>query len=245
MADFSFLEHDETGLHTLKVISSSGYLNHWMFETILPYCSGEILEIGSGIGNISNCFIKKRVPITLSDIRKNYCEYLSEKYRNEVFCKGVFQIDIAEKTFIAKYPHLIGKFDTVFALNVIEHIKDDTLAIQNCYKLLKAGGSLVILVPTVKKLYNNIDKGLGHYRRYSGTELRQVIASNGFVVEELFYFNFVGIIAWFLSGNILKRKKIHNHQMKMFNFFIPLFRIFDKVTYRFAGLSLIAFAKKK
>ncbi|MFL5730278.1 MAG: class I SAM-dependent methyltransferase, partial [Cytophagaceae bacterium] len=74
--DFAYAEHDEIGIETLDVISSADKFNKWTYETIQPYCKGEILEIGSGIGNISKYFLESGAAITLSDIRINYCEYL-------------------------------------------------------------------------------------------------------------------------------------------------------------------------
>ena len=53
MSEFSFKEIDEEGMETLKAISEANKFNEWMYERIAPDCSGKILEIGSGIGNIS------------------------------------------------------------------------------------------------------------------------------------------------------------------------------------------------
>jgi 2-polyprenyl-3-methyl-5-hydroxy-6-metoxy-1,4-benzoquinol methylase len=50
---------------------------------------------------------------------------------------------------------------------VVEHIKDDRLAIANCKKLLKKNGHLIILVPAYRYLYNEFDKELEYYRRYN------------------------------------------------------------------------------
>ena len=44
---------DEEGLETLNAIANANLFNEWMYSRIAPYCSGHILEIGSGIGNIS------------------------------------------------------------------------------------------------------------------------------------------------------------------------------------------------
>ncbi len=54
MKDTAGLEY---GKNMLEVISKGGNFNRWMYETIRPLCRGEILEIGSGIGNVSAFFL--------------------------------------------------------------------------------------------------------------------------------------------------------------------------------------------
>ncbi|HEY8937522.1 MAG TPA: class I SAM-dependent methyltransferase [Cyclobacteriaceae bacterium] len=122
---------------TLKAIAKADRFNQWMFETISPHCQGKILEIGSGIGNISNFFLEKKKDIVLSDIRANYCDYLEHKFhlKNE----QLLSIDLTDPDLSLKFGSHLNTFDTVFALNVVEHIKDDELAIANCKRFLKPG----------------------------------------------------------------------------------------------------------
>ena len=82
MKEFEFQESDQEGLSTLETIAKADKFNMWMFRSILPYCSGRILEIGSGIGNISQFFLKSEFRITLSDIRNNYCAALKQKFND-------------------------------------------------------------------------------------------------------------------------------------------------------------------
>ena len=77
---FIFPDLDEIGIDTLDAISFAPNFNEYMFKTIEPYCSGNILEIGSGIGNISKHFIAKDATISLTDIRDNYVDILKENY---------------------------------------------------------------------------------------------------------------------------------------------------------------------
>ena len=55
-------------------------LNKWMYSQIVPFINGNTLEIGSGIGNISQYFIKQRRDIDLSDIRDQYIDFLKAKF---------------------------------------------------------------------------------------------------------------------------------------------------------------------
>src|SRR6185295_819539 len=100
------------------------------------------------------------------------------------------------------YKHLMGTFETVFALNVVEHIENDMLAIRNCHKLLKKGGKLIILVPAFQSLYNGFDKELYHYRRYTKHTLNKLFKENSFHLVESKYFNALGILGWYVSGKL-------------------------------------------
>lgn len=230
---------DEIGEKTLEVISSADKFNQWMFETIQPFVKGEVLEIGSGIGNISSQFLGNGFSIMLSDFRPEYCEELKNKFSNCENLLGVRKIDLVDSEFIQNYSDLQGRFDTVFALNVVEHIEDDILAINNCGKLLKKGGKLIILVPSYQNLYNNFDTELGHYRRYTIPKLKKIFKLNNFEIIHKQYFNFIGTLGWYFNGNILKKKTIPGGQMKIYNNLVPIFKVVDRVILNKVGLSTI------
>lgn len=244
MAEFAFKEVDQEGLEILDVISEAPRFNHWMYNTIKPYCKGQILEVGSGIGNISRCFLEDGANITLSDIRENYCSILSENFKSYSNCGGVQLLDLVAPDFETRYASQLESYDTVYALNVVEHIKDDALAIQNCRKLLKKDGHLVILVPAYQKLYNGFDVELEHYRRYNRQMLNNLISNNGFSLVHHQYFNFMGIFGWWFSGNVLKKKSIPRGQMRLYNTLVPIFKIIDQCVFKQAGLSVISVGKK-
>ncbi|MGG7036924.1 MAG: class I SAM-dependent methyltransferase [Flavobacterium sp.] len=233
-------EIDLEGLATLSVIEKADRFNGWMYHTIAPFCKGRILEIGSGIGNISQFFIANKQEIVLSDLRDNYIDILKSKFTAEVV-----KIDLVDPDFDIKYKDFLGTFDTVFALNVVEHIKDDVQAIANCKKLLKNNGDLIILVPAYQALFNNFDVELEHFRRYTQKTLKPVILKNDLKIIKTFSFNLIGILGWYFSGNILKKKTIPEGQMGLFNLLVPIFKLADKVTFNKIGLSVICVSTKE
>ncbi len=126
------VEIDIEGETTLKSIAKADNFNSWMYQQMVPFLYGDVLEIGSGIGNISK-FIKTGGQVVLSDLRYQYIEKLRQKYPE----RQVVKIDLVHPDFERVYNNLIGKFDFVFALNVIEHIENDKLALINMQSLLK------------------------------------------------------------------------------------------------------------
>lgn len=237
-------EADVVGLETLQVISNADSFNQWMFENIKPFCNGEILEIGSGIGNISQFFLKNGFSITLSDIRDTYCRILKQNFSSFSNLKDVIKLNIIDADFDNEYKEYCAQFDTIFALNVIEHIEDDNLAISNCYKLLKPEGKIIILVPAYQALYNRFDKELEHFRRYNKASLKSLIKNNNFTVIKSQYFNSAGILGWFVSGKLQKNKTIPQGQMKLYNLLVPVFKLVDKILFNKIGLSVISIGQK-
>lgn len=237
-------QSDPTGTRTLQVISEADKFNQWMFETIQPFTKGEILEIGSGLGNISKLFVENNSLIYLSDIREDYCKHLGSQYGNLKNFSGVEQIDLVHPHFDTIYEHLFNRFDSLFALNVVEHIKNDQKAIANCKKLLKKNGHLIILVPSYPLLYNHFDKELGHFRRYTKNALQNLFFQNNIEVIHKQNFNMGGVMGWYISGNILKNKSIPSGQMKFYNSLVPLFKLIDKIFLYKIGLSTIVVGRK-
>jgi len=240
MSSYHFKEHDEEGLNTLEAISNAHQFNRWMFEQVQPYMQGRILEVGSGIGNISKYFIDAHVDIELSDVRSAYCDELKRKFGN----RKVHTLDLVHPNFVNEYQDLLGKFDSCFALNVIEHIEDDKLALKNLVTLLKKGGKVAILVPAGPSLYNDIDKGLYHFRRYTTNSITQLFHSADLHINKKWMFNALGIPAWYFGGKILKKKEVEGEQMSLYNKLVPIARVLDKLTFNKIGLSVIALGAK-
>jgi 2-polyprenyl-3-methyl-5-hydroxy-6-metoxy-1,4-benzoquinol methylase len=236
---YKFKDIDVEGMVTLEAIDKADHFNEWMYQTIKPFCGKKILEIGSGIGNISKYFVRDGYDITLTDIRSNYCEILSEKFSQS----PVIQMDLVHEDFDNKYSNLFDSFDTVYALNVVEHIKDDNQAIINAKKLLKKDGTLVILVPAYQCLFNGFDVSLEHYRRYNITQLNTLMSAHTSIVHSQ-YFNAAGIFGWVLSGSILKKQTIPEGQMSIFNKLVFVFKLMDKIIFNKIGLSVISVGRK-
>jgi SAM-dependent methyltransferase len=234
---------DPSGYLTLKIFSGANNFNRWLFDRVSPFCKGSVLEIGSGIGNISQLLVSSNSPVTLSDIRPEYCTFLKSKFKDNSNVKEVLQINLASLEFESDYKELKGSFDTIVALNVIEHIQVNSQAIRNCRKLLRENGRLVILVPAFQSLYNSLDIELGHFTRYSRVRLSGLLIDNGFKVQRINYFNSMALVGWWVFGSLLKRKLVANSLIRFYDSLVPCFRVLDRPMNNLAGLSLIAIAE--
>lgn len=231
-------EIDIEGEATLRAIANADKFNYWMYEQMLPFIKGDVLEIGSGIGNISK-YINTEGRIFLSDLRDHYIERLREEHPE----KKVLKMDLVDPDFSVKHAELLGTFDFVFALNVVEHIEDDKLALSNISSLLKKDGLMFILVPAYQMLYNHFDTALGHYRRYSPGMLKQALPKTMLPLKT-WHFNSLGILGWFFVGKILRKKIIPESNMKIYNKITPLVKFMDFLFNKKLGLSVINVSKR-
>lgn len=235
---------DKAGLETLQSIRHADRFNAWMYAQIKPYCKGKVLEIGSGIGNISKFILHDGFTITLSDYNSNYCDTLATMFADRKHVQDILHLDILDADFNTKYASLFSSFDTIIGLNVIEHVDDDRTAIENCKKLLAPDGVIIMLVPAYNWLFNSIDTALGHFRRYNKKKVRTLFSKTQMQTIHIHYFNASAIGGWFVSGKILKNAVIKQEQMKLYNRLVPVFKFVDICTFNKVGISLIAVASK-
>jgi 2-polyprenyl-3-methyl-5-hydroxy-6-metoxy-1,4-benzoquinol methylase len=244
MEEMQFDGHDPIGEKTLAAIANADKFNKWMYETIKPFCKGHVLEIGSGIGNISQYFLLDNFKTTLTDLRQSYCEVLEQKFKNYSALQGIIKVNLTHPRFETEYASLLESFDSIVAMNVVEHIEDHELAIANCYKLLKPQGHVIILVPAYQWLFNKFDVGLEHFRRYTKKRLINLISKNNFEIMHSQYFNLVAMAGWFVSGSILRKETIPEGQMGLFNKLVPTLKVIDKLIGNTVGISTICVGKK-
>jgi glycosyltransferase involved in cell wall biosynthesis len=227
-------QRDIYGSHILSRLSRAPNFNIWMADTIRSYCGNRVLEIGSGVGNLT-CKLIPRDKYMASDINPLYLQTLEALSSDRPYMKTSY-CDVRD---ISSFPRVEEGYDTVICLNVIEHVEDDRVALANIKSVLANSGTAIILVPQGQWNFGTLDQVLGHQRRYSKRSLRKLAKDCGFVVKEIIEFNRVGTPAWFINGKILHRRVFGLFQIWMLEVLTPIFRLIDRFL-PFPGLSLIA-----
>ena len=227
------------GVSTLEVLVEAKNYNKWISHEIQFHLVPPVLEIGAGTGNLTASSLKIK-PLHVTDKDPGLVKHLKEKYIKE---KDVFVwlLDIA-KNPPDKFKSF---FSTIFAVNVLEHIKDDKKALKNIGKMLKKDGELVLLVPAKKFAFTKLDRELGHYRRYEKRELVMKLEKTGYRVEKIYFFNIVGLISWYFRDKV-KRENINlkPYHIAIFDKIVPFLRSIETRIRPPVGISLIVIAKK-
>jgi SAM-dependent methyltransferase len=153
-----------------------------------------ILDIGCGSGYLLRILSNKGKNAWGIEPNKKLIEYIGPKLN-------------VIRGFAEDIDKLVGeKFDTIFMVDVLEHIKNDRLQIKKIYKTLNKGGLLIIVVPAHQLLYGERDKKYGHYRRYSKKALIKILSENGFRNICVRHWNMVGFFPYLFYEKILKRE---------------------------------------
>lgn len=82
-------------------------------------------------------------------------------------------------------PSMLGQYDAVFLLDVVEHISDDVAFLTAALRHLRPGGVIVVNVPASMLLFSQYDTVTGHVRRYTRRSLAQLFRDSGLEPEGL------------------------------------------------------------
>ena len=191
------------------------------------YLIGNILEVGAGCGSFTRNYYKKNMDEIV----------LTEKDDKQI-------IDLNISISSLDIEKLTKSFDTILYLHVLEHIKDDIKEIENATKKLNKDGHLIIMVPAHQKIYGNLDKAVGHYRRYEKKFFKNNF--NNLKLIDLKHLDSMGYLLYYLN-KIFFKKETFPSKLKIFiwdKFFTPISIILDFFTNYQLGKCIIAVYKK-
>lgn len=161
--------------------------NRLVIEILRKFLSGseKYMEIGCGTG-----FVLRGVTNAFPSLNAIGTDYYSQglEFANMRIANSnvkLIQMDARKMPFEKE-------FDMIAAYDVIEHIKEDRLALKQINKSLKPNGHVVITVPQHRWMWSDIDSKSYHHRRYSRKELIKKLANSGFKVE--YWTSFVSIL---------------------------------------------------
>jgi len=158
--------------------------------------SSSFLEIGCGTGYI------------LSEIAKAYPHI--KLYGSEIFAEGLLFAaarlsgGVELMKIDAHAIPFIDAFDTIGAFDVLEHICEDDLVLNQMHDALRTGGLILLTVPQHKWLWSSVDEYSCHVRRYSANEIHAKLVAAGFeVLRSTSFVSF--ILPAMLVSRMLKR----------------------------------------
>ncbi len=179
--------------------------NQVICQTIKRYLAlpAEIIEIGCGTGHVASAIQNLGYIVDCADLFPDALSFCQARNAGRSF----FQLNIEEKVFVEEY-------DAVCAFDVIEHIENDGLALNNMHHLLKEGGYAFITVPACHSLWSTGDVFMEHKRRYTHNELREKVEQSGFKVCRMTYFNTILFPLVYIVRNISNNPSISNSSEK-------------------------------
>ena len=129
----------------------------------------QLVEVGAGTGSVCGFLAQNGIEITAIEPLKAGAMSIQKK--------GVQTI--CGRLEIVNFPPESIKAYGVF--DVLEHIENPIQLLDEMYRTLEPGGYLFVTVPCGQWLWGELDKSLGHYRRYSTRTINEVVSRSGFI----------------------------------------------------------------
>ena len=186
----------ESGAHFIDVASRDHAINE--LKRVLGSKPASIMEVGCSAGHL------------LADMRRSLP---NAKLTGGDYTLGTL-LKLGEKMpgiplvrfNLADSPLPSDTYDAMVLLNVLEHIEDDVAASRHIARMLKPGGFAVIEVPAGPELFDDYDRQLQHFRRYTLQNICSVVEHAGLVVERRNYLGALIYPAFYLAKKLSQRR---------------------------------------
>jgi 2-polyprenyl-3-methyl-5-hydroxy-6-metoxy-1,4-benzoquinol methylase len=161
---------------------------------------GSVLDVGCGAGGLVAWMLERGVDAHGIDLSPATVRVAQRFLQRRKVDSTRISADSAGRLFAAG-----RRFDNVVSMDCLEHIEDDRAAISDLVSLLVPGGRLLITVPAMMALYGARDEKLGHFRRYERDSLMALVSGLPVRVDELRWWNLLGVAPTLLSQRLLGR----------------------------------------
>ena len=185
-----FKEHYKSTFSKRDILNYQKWFNsqyRYIVSIIKP--AGNILEIGSGFGGFYSFLSKKE--------QKNYLGLELDadvvNFANSYFKSKVF-LNKSLEEFESK-----GKFDIVYAFEVLEHLDNPMLGIEKIFNILGNGGMFIGTSPYPYK--KNVLADKAHNFVLHPENWKRLFLNNGFKNVEIFPMSFLPYL-WRINKNL-------------------------------------------
>jgi SAM-dependent methyltransferase len=143
-----------------------GRFNTWpLIQTLLPR-GGRCLEVAPGL--------RPRLPLEGTQFVDVSGPALAKLARRGASVVGAL---------ITSLPFADAAFDLVCALDIVEHVDDDTAALEELSRVARPGAAVLLSVPLHPEMWNAFDDFVGHRRRYRPELLTEILGRHGLTIE--------------------------------------------------------------
>lgn len=180
-----------------------------LFDEFGPFLKGEVIEVGAGIGQMTECLVRLPGVVSALAIEPDpaFCAQHRARCPHHRILEGT-AADLPPATAC----------DAILSINVLEHIGEDAAELKRYAQLLRPRhGTLCLFVPARPEIYAPIDRDFGHFRRYTRPELKEKLGAAGLQPVALHYFNCVGYFAWWLNFCLLKKRTFEAHKVRLYD----------------------------
>jgi SAM-dependent methyltransferase len=211
--------------------------NAWLLARGRPWLGRRILDAGAGLGTFVDM-----LPATADVVAVEPDPAFAQALRERFAARPRVRVVETDLDGLAADPQLTS-FDTIVCFNVLEHVPDDEAALATFTAKLRPGGHLLLIVPAHPRLFGEIDRQVGHERRYERHQVRARLSGAGLEPIDVRYVNPVGALGWLVSSVWLRRPAVPGGPLTVYDRLVPLLRPLDRLPLPF-GLSVWSVARR-
>lgn len=228
----------------LESMSFAVNYHKWIVDEFRSFLGKHFVEVGAGTGSFSELLLEEN-PQTLSLVEPSG---MFEHLQNNISqIKSSSKVNFYHSVFTQAAAEIaaLQKPDSIVYVNVLEHIEDDLNELKIVYQTLEKGGRCFIFVPALMKLYGEFDRKIGHFRRYTKSELENKCKLAGFNIIKSKYFDFTGIIPWYAKYKIFKSDSLDAGAVTLYDkIVVPITSRFEKIIPAPIGKNLLVIIEK-
>jgi SAM-dependent methyltransferase len=219
-----------TGRDNLAAMRAATRYNRFLLDLVRGFApaSGLILDFGAGLGDFAAAIRSAGHTVT--------CLEIDPAFASQVRARGIPVAGAIEELAEAS-------LDFVYSLNVLEHIEDDVGALAALRTRMKPGARALVYVPAFPILYSNMDREVGHCRRYTRRSLESALRASGFRVGASRYVDCLGFPASLAYRLLGGSGHIDHRSVGLYDRFVfPLSRRLDHLACQLFGKNVFAVA---
>lgn len=181
---------------SLDHLAGTPHYNNWVINLLDGQLASPVLEVGAGTGNLTRILSEKGHEVyAVEPDARLFSTLRSTSQGSNVRC--------IQGTTGAPEIQDGAPYSSAVLINVLEHIEDDREELLRIRQLLAPGGSVAVFVPALEPLYSDFDERIGHFRRYSSSELKAKLHAAQYRDISVRYVNSLGVAAWALTATLM------------------------------------------
>jgi SAM-dependent methyltransferase len=203
----------------LEALSFAPNYHRWILDMFRPFFGRHAVEVGAGSGNFSRLLATQGFT-TLRAVEP------SPEMFERLSGAGLQAASSGVSLHLATFGELAEDFkrqaviDTIFYVNVLEHIDDDRSELRLVHDVLARCGRVLIFVPALPWLFGSHDRAVGHFRRYRKSELEEKVQGAGFRILFSRNFDMAGIIPWWVKYRLLQSTAMEPRAVEFYDKFV-------------------------
>lgn len=216
------------------------YASH-VFDLFRPYVGARVLEVGCGIATMSRRLVEVAEMVVALEPNAS-CAALARQAlgAHPRFDLRVCHLEDCDPAELAGH-----RFDTVFCVNVLEHLADDVAALRTFREAIVPGGRVLVFVPAIQAAYGPLDAALGHHRRYSKRSLARAFMDANLEILTLRYTNPIGLLGWMFGAHVTRATQHSPTQIRLFEALVAPWALpLERLAAPPLGLSLVIAARR-